>query len=91
MKIAKNVFLIVGIIFICFNLLGLIGGAGVPPRDIPVNKTAYLIGANLFNIVGIIFLFIAYRYHKKITRKKLEADSQFSFEKEPVRDNRKHF
>lgn len=73
MKTAKNIFLSLGILFILFNILGFVGGASPFPKDgteEAVNKVAYFIGANLFIILGLIFLFIAYRFNKKIQKKR---------------------
>ncbi len=70
MATAKNIFLILGILCILFNLLGYIGGHR-PFIDRPnkVEQIAYFIGSNIFLIGGLIFLFISNYLRKKIKRK----------------------
>ncbi len=71
MTAAKNIFLILGILCILFNLIGYIGGHR-PFIDNPniVEQIAYFIGSNIFLIGGLIFLLISNHFRKKIRRKK---------------------
>ena len=79
MKIRRNVFLVLGCLFAAFNIISHIAIAlrPSPETEIPLEykgDTAYILGhylgANLFFIIGFIFLYIAFRTNKKIRRKK---------------------
>lgn len=71
MRIAKNIFLILGILFILFNLLGYVAGHKPFDRSLDTNgQIGYFIGSNIFFIIGLIFLLISNRYKKKIKNKK---------------------
>ncbi len=90
MRIAKNIFLILGILCILFEILGYIGSGRIfiPPGNLQSNDTAEQIGGfigyNLFLIMGLIFLLLSNRYRKKIARKKDKnlVDSLFADQEE---------
>ena len=71
MRIAKNVFLWLAILFILANTLGYLGGASPLPKETvdTERKIGYFIGANLLYIIGFLFLFISYRIGIRIKKK----------------------
>lgn len=76
MKWRKNIYLIIGILLIVFNLLAYLGGAKMQPEDPFADsgvRIGYFIGSNIFLIVGIVFVFLSYRVRQKMKKKK-DAD-----------------
>jgi len=75
MKTRRTVFLILGCIFVAFNILALIAVGQNPSPDTTLPADAetpvmlgHYVGLNLFFIIGFIFLFIAYRINRKIKK-----------------------
>jgi hypothetical protein len=75
MRIARNIFIILGVLLIILNLLGYLAGAKPFPEDTTqnVNIIAYFIGANMLIICGCVFLLFANKLNKRIKRKKEKA------------------
>lgn len=71
MKIRRNIYLILGAILIlmnCITTLGRLGEIRSQLTDV-ARGIGYLIGTHIFLIIGLFFLFGAYRVQKKIKRK----------------------
>ena len=69
MKARRTVFLILGILFIVLNLLVEFTMPAHPysaEEDNAAYRTGAFIGGNLFVIIGLIFIIIAYRTQRKI-------------------------
>ena len=66
---ARNILIVIGVVMILLNLLAYSGDSFDPTED-RENRIGYLIGWNIFNIVGVLLLVIAYFRHKKMTKKK---------------------
>ncbi|MBC7947784.1 MAG: hypothetical protein H7Y42_07890 [Chitinophagaceae bacterium] len=67
MRIAKIIFLVLGILLILFTLLGYLGGADPFKEDGKmINRIAYFVGVNLFAITGLLFLFVSYLLSRRI-------------------------
>jgi len=65
---ARNILIVIGVVMILLNLLAYSGDSFDPPED-RESRIGYLIGWNIFNIVGVLLLVIAYFRHKKMTKK----------------------
>lgn len=71
MRARRTVFFILGILLIVLNILVELT---MPPHpysaaeDNAAYKTGAFIGGNLFIIIGLILLFIAYRTHRKLIK-----------------------
>jgi hypothetical protein len=72
MRIAKNIFLVLGIILILFNLLAFLGGASPfvkNPSATTEERVGYFVGTFLVLFIGLLFLWISYRINKRIKRR----------------------
>jgi hypothetical protein len=65
---ARNFLVFTGVVLILFNALSYIKGNFKIPEEDQVNKIAYILGRNLFILLGMIFLLIGYIIHKKVNR-----------------------
>lgn len=81
MKTRRIVYLVLACLFCGLNLLVYLitlmhpnEQIGVDPKDKgdAATMAGHYVGLNLFTIIGIIFLYTAYRVQKKIKRKELQ-------------------
>ena len=73
MKTRRNLYIIIGSFLVLINLLSdlaAIGQGDTLSKDLSFN-IGYVIGAHFMLIFGILFLWLAYRLHKKIKAKNL--------------------
>jgi K+-sensing histidine kinase KdpD len=68
MKTKRIVFIILGWVFIVFQLAGYLGSLASKEPVFRENSPQYIIGFNFMIIVGILFLFLANRQKRKIKR-----------------------
>ena len=71
MRIVKNILLVLGVLLIIFNTLGYVAGASpfLDETKPMVDKVACFIGTNIFNIFGLIFLFVSFKIHRRQKKK----------------------
>lgn len=94
MRIAKNVFLVLGILCILMQFAGYLATGKMlltqtEEYDI-AGKIAYHIGYNFFLIIGVVFLLISYGFKRKIKRTKVRemVDSLFVGQDEDDKNTR---
>lgn len=86
MRITRNIFIILGIIFIAVNLIGYLAGAKPFPENDKVslaNMIGYFIGSNFLFICGCVFLSFANKLNKKIKKKNDRAMVDSLLKNEP--------
>jgi hypothetical protein len=67
----RNTLIIIATVMIVFNALSYVSGKPVQsPGDILVDRTAYLIGYNIFFIIAALLLIIAFFVHRRVIRKR---------------------
>lgn len=67
MKARKVAYIILGCLLILLNIfVDIVNADKFPAGDDGAYNTGYLIGSHIFIIFGVIFLFSAFRLHKKI-------------------------
>jgi len=71
MKKRRNINFFIGIILILLNVLVNLANQNDPDQHSRGNayNIGYYIGSNFIAIIGLVLLYIAYRYHKKIKSK----------------------
>jgi hypothetical protein len=66
----RNTLIFLGLLFILLNALSYVKGNTNVPEEHAEYKIAYLIGRNIFFIIGLILLMFAYFRHRKVERKR---------------------
>jgi len=72
MKLRRTIFLVLGILFLLFQLVSY-AGMHIDPSKGRAYNAGYIVGSNLFLVLSLVFFWVAYRAHRKI---KERADQQ---------------
>ena len=65
----RNILIAIGVALILFNTMSYFGNTFDPPEDAN-ERVGYYFGFNIFFIIGLVLLIIAYQKHKREVRKK---------------------
>ena len=76
MKIAGIILIVLGLLLLLLGGIGIIFGSSspTPEFDNTIQKVAFYIGYNLFNIMGVIFLVLGIVLRRKAIRSKAKRD-----------------
>jgi hypothetical protein len=70
MKTLRIVLIVLGILFIIFNLVGITAPITIPENENLANKIGYYVGRSVFFILAIIFFVLARWLGKRLEKRK---------------------